>query len=52
MNIDIPKELLAQEDEIQLPYFNNQTARELGIFPKTYTRSSSLPDIELQAPSS
>lgn len=30
MNREILKELLAQEDEIQLPYFNNQTAWELG----------------------
>lgn len=30
MNNEILKELLAQEDETQLPYFNNQTAWELG----------------------
>ena len=30
MNNEILTELLAQEDEIQLPYFNNQTAWELG----------------------
>ena len=30
MNNEILKELLAQEDEIQLDYFNNQTAWELG----------------------
>lgn len=30
MNNEILKELLMQEDEIQLPHFNNQTAWELG----------------------
>lgn len=30
MNNEILKELLAQEDEIQLAYFNNETAWELG----------------------
>lgn len=34
MDNKILKELLAQEDEIQLPYFNNQTAWELGSLIK------------------
>ncbi len=35
MNNDILKTLLAQEDELQLRYFNNQTAWELGTLIKS-----------------
>lgn len=35
MNNDILKELLTQEDEIQLDYFNNTTAWELGNLLKS-----------------
>lgn len=35
MNDDLLKELLAQEDELQLRFFNNDTAWELGNLIKT-----------------
>lgn len=42
MNDDILKELLAQEDEIQLNYFNNNTAWELGYALKQVAEKMSV----------
>ncbi|MCE3253065.1 MAG: heme-degrading protein, partial [Cellvibrio sp.] len=43
MNNEILKELLAQEDEIQLDYFNNQTAWDLGNLLKLAADKMSAP---------
>jgi uncharacterized protein (UPF0303 family) len=43
MNNEILRELLAQEDEIQLAFFNNQTAWELGNLLKLAADKLSAP---------
>jgi uncharacterized protein (UPF0303 family) len=43
MNNDILNELLAQEDELQLHYFNNQTAWELGNLIKAAADKTAAP---------